>query len=410
MSEHALDHGLVANKVASQEDSRKNPVDDGGLPFEPCHIMKQERDAAKGEGSHQRNDVTFGKGAFLDQQPPVNEDGCRNKDGRRRKNAVELVGGKKEKKRDKVQPLFHVHLRAVLKWRILSDPDSLAMPVVDLHTHSICSDGALSPADLVTRARAAGVEVLALTDHDSVAGIPEAAAKAVELGVRLLPGLELSTLWKGFSVHIVGLGVDVDHPGLVAGLAIQADARGERARAIAARLEKAKKPGAYEAALALAGGEPNRISRTHFAQWLLQTGAVTSMQGAFDKYLGNGKPADVPMPWVDLPTAVAMIREAGGTAVLAHPGRYPLTRTKLRTLIGLFVEAGGEAMEVATATEKPDVVRYLGQLTTQFGLEASQGSDFHGPHIPWIQLGRFPVLPAECRPVWHRWITEGEQA
>lgn len=280
------------------------------------------------------------------------------------------------------------------------------MPVVDLHTHSLCSDGALSPADLVARAHAAGVQVLALTDHDSVTGVPEAAQAASELGMQLLPGLELSTLWKGFSIHIVGLGVDIHHPGLMSGLARQADARGERARAIADRLEKTRRPGAYEAALALAGNVPNRISRTHFAQWLVQTGAVTSMQGAFDKYLGNGKPADVPMPWVDLPTAVSLIRESGGTAVLAHPGRYPLTRTKLRTLIGLFVDAGGEAMEVATATEKPDMIRYLGQLSIQFGLEASQGSDFHGPHIPWIQLGRFPALPVECRPVWRRWVTE----
>lgn len=284
------------------------------------------------------------------------------------------------------------------------------MPVVDLHTHSTCSDGALMPSALVERAHAAGVRVLALTDHDSVAGVPEADATARALGMTLLPGLELSTLWKGFSVHIVGLGVDVRNEGLVSGLARQAKARGERARAIAEKLEKARRPGAYEAALALAGNDPDRISRTHFAQWLVETGAVTSMQGAFDKYLGNGKPADVPMPWVDLPTAVDLIRDAGGVAVLAHPGRYPLTRTKLRTLIGLFKEAGGEALEVATATEKPDIVRYLGRLCTQFDLEASQGSDFHGPHIPWIQLGRFPVLPPECRPVWRRWVSEGQEA
>lgn len=298
----------------------------------------------------------------------------------------------------------------MLKWRILSDPNPCAMPVVDLHTHSICSDGALTPTDLVVRAHAAGVQVLALTDHDSVVGVPEATEAAKACGMALLPGLELSTLWKGFSIHIVGLGVDIHHPALVEGLARQAAARGERAKAIAERLEKARRPGAYEAALALAGGDPDRISRTHFAQWLLETGVVTSMQGAFDKYLGNGKSADVPMPWVDLPTAVSMIRDAGGTAVLAHPGRYPLTRTKLRTVIGLFKEAGGEALEVATATEKPDIVRYLGQLCTQFDMEASQGSDFHGPHIPWIQLGRFPALPAECRPVWRRWISEEAQA
>lgn len=162
--------------------------------------------------------------------------------------------------------------------------------------------------------------------------------------------------------------------------------------------------GAWEGALAFAGDDENRVSRTHFAQWLLDKGYVNSMQGAFDKWLGAGKPADVPMPWLALTDAVALIREAGGVAILAHPGRYPMTRTKLRRLITEFKAVGGEAMEVATATEKPDMVRYLGQLTTQFDLEASQGSDFHGPHMPWIQVGRIPPLPKECRPVWQRWL------
>lgn len=281
------------------------------------------------------------------------------------------------------------------------------MPLVDLHTHSNCSDGALAPAELVRQAAAAGVRVLALTDHDSVAGVEEAGREAESVGIQLIPGLELSTSWKGISIHIIGLGVEVKHPALVEGLAQQARARGQRARQIAERLEALRLPGAYQGALQLAGGDPDRISRTHFAQWLLATGRVSSMQGAFDKYLGNNKPADVPMPWLALPEAVALIRNAGGTAVLAHPGRYPLTRTKLRMLIGLFTEAGGEAMEVATATEKPDMVRYLAQLAVQEGLDASQGSDFHGPHMPWIHLGRFPALPAGCRPVWRRWV-EGE--
>lgn len=282
------------------------------------------------------------------------------------------------------------------------------MPVIDLHTHSLYSDGALSPADLVRKAAAAGVQALALTDHDATTGVVEAAAEADAVGIRLLPGLELSTLWRGISVHVVGLGVDIREAGLVEGLARQANARGERARRIAERLDKLRVPGAWEGALALAGDEPNRISRTHFSQWLLAEGRVSSLQGAFDKYLGNGKPADVAMPWVELPEAVALIRAAGGTAVLAHPGRYPLTRTKLRLLIAAFREAGGEAMEVATATEKPDIVRYLGQLAGDAGLEASQGSDFHGPHMPWIHLGRFPPLPAGCRPVWQRWFSEAE--
>lgn len=282
------------------------------------------------------------------------------------------------------------------------------MPLVDLHCHSICSDGALTPTELVARAAVSGVDVLALTDHDSVMGVAEAEAEAARHGMRLLPGLELSTSWSRTSVHIVGLGVDISHPGLVAGLATQASARADRGRAIAASLEKHRMPGAWEGALALAGNEPDRVSRTHFSQWLLAQGKVNSLQAAFDKWLGAGKPADVPMPWLELPDAIALIREAGGTAVLAHPGRYPLSRTKMRSLITAFAEVGGEAMEVATATEKPDMVRYLGQLSLQFGLEASQGSDFHGPHMPWIQLGRFPDMPAGCVPVWRRWISDAD--
>lgn len=282
------------------------------------------------------------------------------------------------------------------------------MPVIDLHTHSHCSDGALPPAELVRRAAAAGVGLLALTDHDSVAGVAEAEAEAGRLGLRLLPGLELSTMWRNYSVHVVGLGVDIAHPGLTEGLARQANARAERGRRIAERLEKLRKPGAWEGALALAGGDPNRVSRTHFSQWLHAEGHVPSLQGAFDRYLGAGKPADVPMPWVELPEAVALIRGAGGTAVLAHPGRYPLTRTKLRALIAAFVEAGGEAMEVATATEKPDMIRYLAQLAEAAGLEASQGSDYHGPHMPWIHVGRVPSLPAGPMPVWRRWFGDDD--
>lgn len=278
------------------------------------------------------------------------------------------------------------------------------MTLVDLHMHSLCSDGALTPTELVQRVAAAGVGLMALTDHDTVSGVTEAAAEAARQGLKLVPGAELSTLWSGQSVHVVGLGLDISNAALVEGLKHQAEARGERAKAIARKLEYHRMPGAYEGALELAGNDPLRISRTHFAQWLLAQGRVKSMQGAFDKWLGRGKPADVPMPWLSLPEVVSLIRGAGGVAVLAHPGRYPLTRTKLRALIAAFKEAGGEAMEVATATEKPDMVRYLGQLSQQFELEASQGSDFHGPHMPWVHIGRFPVMPPECRPVWQRWL------
>lgn len=276
--------------------------------------------------------------------------------------------------------------------------------IVDLHMHSHCSDGELSPEELVRRAVAAGITAMALTDHDSVAGVQRAAQEASQQGVQIIPGLELSSSWKGQSVHIVGLGVNIHEPSLIKGLQLQAEARGRRAKAIADKLESRRMVGAWEGVLALADGDQDRISRTHFAQWLLQEGHVNSMQGAFDKWLGQGKPAEVPMPWPELAEAVGLIQQAGGVAVLAHPGRYPLTRTKMRMLIEAFKDVGGEAMEVATATEKPDMVRYLGQLSVQYGLEASQGSDFHGAHMPWIHLGRFPTLPVECQPVWRRWL------
>lgn len=276
------------------------------------------------------------------------------------------------------------------------------MPVFDLHSHSRYSDGSLTPAELVARAQARGVTSLALTDHDSVRGVPEAQAAGRELGVEIIPAVELSSVWRHWTVHVVGLGLDIHEPALEQALALQAGARGRRAMQIAESFERLKLPGSYAAALALAG-DPDSISRTHFAQWLLETGKVTSMQQAFDRYLGQGKPADVPLPWMPLEEAVAVIRGAGGHAVLAHPGRYSLTRTKMRELIQAFKAAGGAAMEVATATEKPDMVRYLGQLSQQFELHASQGSDYHGSHMPWIELGRFPAMPPACKPVWLLW-------
>lgn len=282
------------------------------------------------------------------------------------------------------------------------------MPEIDLHSHSQCSDGSLAPADLVQLAARAGVRALALTDHDSTAGIAEAQAAALAAGITLIPGVELSAIWGVHNIHVVGLQVDVDNPVLQAGLHRQAGARAERGRQIGARLEALGMSGAYAGALALASS-PDGLSRTHFSQWLLAQKHVGSLQQAFDRYLGPRKPASVPMPWADLAEVVAWIHAAGGVAVLAHPGRYALTRTKMRSLIADFQQAGGDAMEVATATEKPDMVRYLGQLAQQFGLLASQGSDYHGTPAPWIALGRFPNLPKVCVPVWTAWGWPAEQ-
>lgn len=282
-----------------------------------------------------------------------------------------------------------------------------SMPLIDLHSHSHHSDGSLSPSALVARARERGVSMLALTDHDSVQGVPEAQAAAAGTELAVVPGLELSTLWRKQNVHVVGLNVDIRNPALTVALAVQAGARGRRALQIAERLDarlriETADEGSYAGALALAG-HPDTISRSHFARWLLDTKRITSLQQAFDRYLGQGKAADVPIPWMDMPTAISLIREAGGHAVLAHPGRYAMSRTRLRELIAEFKVSGGEALEVATATEKPDIVRYLGELCRQHGLAASQGSDYHGGHMPWIDLGRFPPLPEGCQPVWRLW-------
>ena len=276
------------------------------------------------------------------------------------------------------------------------------MPVIDLHSHSQCSDGSLSPADLVALAVRAGVKALALTDHDSVDGIREAQIAAEGTGLTLIAGVELSAIWGVHNIHVVGLQVDIQHPILNAGLAQQAGARAERGRQMGAKLEALGMKGAYEGALALASS-PDGLSRTHMAQWLFDAGHVSTIQQAFDKYLGPRKPAAVPMPWASLADVVAWIKAAGGVAVVAHPGRYDMSRTKMRQLLADFKALGGDGMEVATATEKPDMVAYLGRLSQQLELLASQGSDYHGKPAPWIALGRFPTLPAGCVPIWTAW-------
>lgn len=276
------------------------------------------------------------------------------------------------------------------------------MPLIDLHSHSQCSDGSLSPAELVALAVRAGVKALALTDHDSVDGIAEARAAAVGTGLTLIPGVELSAIWGVHNIHVVGLQVDTEHPALKTGLQQQAGARAERGRQMGAKLEALGLKGAYEGALALASS-PDGLSRTHMAQWLFDAGHVSTIQQAFDKYLGPRKPAAVPMPWASLADVVAWIKAAGGVAVVAHPGRYDMSRTKMRQLLADFKALGGDGMEVATATEKPDMVAYLGRLSQQLELLASQGSDYHGKPAPWIALGRFPALPAGCIPIWTAW-------
>lgn len=276
------------------------------------------------------------------------------------------------------------------------------MSPIDLHSHSTISDGLFTPSELVRRAAAQGVRVLALTDHDDVAGLGEARAAAAEAGIALINGVEISVTWNNRSVHIVGLRIDPEHAQLRDGLAAIRAGRAERARRIAAELEKAGIPGSLEGAYAYAAN-PSIISRTHFARFLVEKGVVKDTRTVFRKYLVKGKPGYVSHRWADLAAALDWIRGSGGAAVLAHPGRYDLGRSNLRDLIADFKAAGGTAIEVVTGSHSADQFAEFARYAREFGLLASCGSDFHGPGESYMDLGRLPNLPSGCQPVWHDW-------
>ncbi|MEN8213753.1 MAG: PHP domain-containing protein [Pseudomonadota bacterium] len=271
----------------------------------------------------------------------------------------------------------------------------------DLHTHSTASDGTLTPAQLVHRAFAAGVRVLALTDHDSTGGIAEAQQAAAKCGLQLVPGAEISVTWQGATIHIVALGIDPQAATLQQGLARLVEFRQWRAREIGRKLDKAGIGGAYAAAYALSNGA--LISRTHFARYLLEQGRAKDMRDVFRHYLVRGKPGHVRGEWAALDEAVGWIRGAGGDAVIAHPARYRLTRTKLRRLIGEFREAGGKALEVVSGSHSKDECFTMAAHARDFELLSSAGSDFHDPDNPWTELGRLQPLPHGCVPVWRDW-------
>lgn len=274
-------------------------------------------------------------------------------------------------------------------------------PGFDLHAHSTASDGTLAPAELMTRAHAAGVSVMALTDHDTVEGVAEAASRADALGLEFVPGVEVSVTWSGRTVHIVGLGVDPQNAVLLDGLATLQSHRQWRAEEIGRRLDKAGYPGCYALAHGFSNGR--LISRTHFAMALVEQGHADTLRAVFKKFLVRGKPGHVEGEWAPLDEAVGWIKSAGGQAVIAHPARYGLTRTKLRKLIADFVAAGGEGIEVVSGSHSRDDYFTIAAHAKDFGLLASAGSDYHGPENPWIELGRLPALPNGCRPIWQGW-------
>ena len=272
----------------------------------------------------------------------------------------------------------------------------------DLHCHSWISDGMLSPQDLVARAHANGVDVLALTDHDEIAGLADAAAAAAELGMGFVPGVEISVTWANETVHIVGLQVDPTNAVLDAGLRATRSGRERRGREMADQLAAVGIPGAFEGALRHAGN-PDLIGRTHFARYMVEQGICQDVREVFQRFLIDGKPGYAPMRWASLADAVGWIRGAGGMAVIAHPGRYDYTPVQFHALFEEFLGLGGVGIEVITGSHTPDQYREYAQVAASYGFLASRGSDFHGPTESRVDLGSLPPLPDHLAPVWRDW-------
>jgi predicted metal-dependent phosphoesterase TrpH len=275
---------------------------------------------------------------------------------------------------------------------------------IDLHTHSNCSDGALSPALLVAQAAAAGVEVLALTDHDTVAGLEEARHSAGLHGLRLVPGVEISATWRAQAIHVLGLWIDPDSPELRGELRAQGERRRTRMRNMCARLTKLGLPGRELLAAVEAGsGVP---TRAHLANAMAAGGHVGSADDAFRKYLGQGKSANVAAEWPALDVVVGWIRAAGGAAALAHPARYSLSAAARRRLLTDFGAAGGTALEVVTGANGAQHAEAVAALAVKYGFMGSVGSDFHDPRHTWNPLGRSLKLPDCVTPVWRSHINK----
>ncbi|MCG8433966.1 MAG: PHP domain-containing protein [Gammaproteobacteria bacterium] len=270
----------------------------------------------------------------------------------------------------------------------------------DLHSHTTVSDGKLTPVDLVARALDKGVDVLSITDHDT-ADAYEQLTPPPGGKIKLLPGIEFSTQWQNRGIHVLGLNITLQNDAIREGIRCQREARLARAARIAEKLEKFGIKDALPAVEKLAGS--SYVGRPHFAQHLVNVGAVRDIGQAFKKYLGPGKPGDVKRHWAPLVQIIEWIRGAGGTAVLAHPLKYKLTRIRLLTLIDDFIAAGGQGIEVISGQQTPDVTQKLAKFCTDKNLLASCGSDFHEPGQPWRELGRFSPLPKTLTPVWESW-------
>ena len=273
---------------------------------------------------------------------------------------------------------------------------------VDLHCHSTYSDGSLTPSQLAARAHERGVQVWALTDHDEVAGQCEAQAAAEALGMVYITGVEISVSFAGETVHILGFDFDPTHPALVDGLAQIRAGRDGRAREMGDSLARAGITGAYEGALAYAAN-PDLVSRTHFARFLVERGYCASTHEVFQRFLKEGKPGFVPHRWAGLGQALSWVKQAGGVAVIAHPARYHFTPTVEFAFFSEFEQHGGVGVEVTCGSHFPDEVQRYADMARESHLLASRGSDFHAPGESRVDLGELPDLPARVTPVWERW-------
>lgn len=273
--------------------------------------------------------------------------------------------------------------------------------VIDLHCHSTASDGDLSPTEVVLRAHQKGIKVLSLTDHDTLRGLCEARVQAESVGMQFVSGIEFSCVWNNFTVHVLGLNVDEGTDVMREAEAHQQDARIQRAQLINEKLSKKGLPETLELAESYAAGGPP--GRPHFAKALIELEAVNDFAEAFKKYLGAGKPGDVKVLWPSIGTVIEWISSAQGKAVIAHPRKYNMTLTKLRSLIESFKLLGGDGIEVLVSGQKQGEAGLLADLCLRYGMDASLGSDFHSPKFPWADFGALPKLPSLVNPIWSDW-------
>ncbi|WP_417446772.1 PHP domain-containing protein [Kangiella sp.] len=272
----------------------------------------------------------------------------------------------------------------------------------DLHNHTHASDGSLSPVELIELAIERGVDELAITDHDSVAGVLALREQADDFAINLIEGVEISAGWGKHTLHILGLNIDPEHAGLSSFLKLQQQKRHTRALEMAHKMQKA---GIEEAVadVEVMLQEQNMVCRTHLAQYLLDKGAVNNFANAFKKYLAKGGKAFVKDEWFELEDAIAIIKQAGGVPVLAHPTRYKMGSNQLHELIQSFQTMGGEGIEVCYPNIHPGKKNLLANWAQKYNLLGSQGSDFHSPDKPWALLGKFPPMPVDVTPVWTAW-------